>query len=315
MARYVVRRLIHSAFLIWGVATLVFFAIRLVPGDPVVQMLGPEYTPEAAEAMRLKLGLDRSLGDQYITWMGDLLRGDMGSSIASNETVVDAIRTGLPKTLSLSLVAFVIGVGIALPTGILAALKRNTWIDYLASIVAFIGISMPGFWLGILLIIVFSVKLDWLPALGYSELREEGFRAWLERLILPGIAIGTTYAAILMRFVRAGLLETMGSDYIRTARAKGVSEPMVVARHAMRNALIPVVTVMGIQLALLLSGTVAVEIVFSIRGIGRILVGAIFDRDYPMVQGIVLLVAVIFVLANLLVDILYTAIDPRIRYG
>jgi peptide/nickel transport system permease protein len=174
---------------------------------------------------------------------------------------------------------------------------------------------MPGFWLGILLIIVFSVNLGWFPALGYAELRDDGFRAWIERLILPGIAIGTAYAAILMRFVRAGLLETMSSDYIRTARAKGVAEPGVIARHAMRNALIPVVTVMGIQLALLLSGTVAVEMVFSIRGIGRILIGAIFDRDYPMVQGIVLLIAVIFVLANLAVDILYTAIDPRIRYA
>jgi peptide/nickel transport system permease protein len=307
--------LIHSAFLIWGVATLVFFAIRLVPGDPVVQMLGPEYTPEAADAMRQKLGLDESIGSQYVKWMGDLLRGDMGSSIATNETVVDAIRAGLPKTLSLSLVAFIIGVGIALPTGILAALKRNTWIDYLASLIAFIGVSMPGFWLGILLIIVFSVNLGWFPALGYAELRDDGFRAWIERLILPGIAIGTAYAAILMRFVRAGLLETMSSDYIRTARAKGVAEPGVIARHAMRNALIPVVTVMGIQLALLLSGTVAVEMVFSIRGIGRILIGAIFDRDYPMVQGIVLLIAVIFVLANLAVDILYTAIDPRIRYA
>ncbi|MBX3069663.1 MAG: ABC transporter permease [Thermomicrobiales bacterium] len=315
MARYLIRRLIHSAFLIWGVATLVFFAIRLVPGDPVVQMLGPEYTPEAADAMRQKLGLDESIGSQYVKWMGDLLRGDMGSSIATNETVVDAIRTGLPKTLSLSLVAFIIGVGIALPTGILAALKRNTWIDYLASLIAFIGVSMPGFWLGILLIIVFSVNLGWFPALGYAELRDDGFRAWIERLILPGIAIGTAYAAILMRFVRAGLLETMSSDYIRTARAKGVAEPGVIARHAMRNALIPVVTVMGIQLALLLSGTVAVEMVFSIRGIGRILIGAIFDRDYPMVQGIVLLIAVIFVLANLAVDILYTAIDPRIRYA
>ncbi|MCC6943520.1 MAG: ABC transporter permease [Thermomicrobiales bacterium] len=315
MARYLIRRLIHSAFLIWGVATLVFFAIRLVPGDPVVQMLGPEYTPEAADAMRQKLGLDESIGSQYVKWMGDLLRGDMGSSIATNETVVDAIRAGLPKTLSLSLVAFIIGVGIALPTGILAALKRNTWIDYLASLIAFIGVSMPGFWLGILLIIVFSVNLGWFPALGYAELRDDGFRAWIERLILPGIAIGTAYAAILMRFVRAGLLETMSSDYIRTARAKGVAEPGVIARHAMRNALIPVVTVMGIQLALLLSGTVAVEMVFSIRGIGRILIGAIFDRDYPMVQGIVLLIAVIFVLANLAVDILYTAIDPRIRYA
>lgn len=315
MTRYIARRLVHSIILIWGCATLVFFVIRFIPGDPVIQMLGPEYTPEAAEALRIKLGLDESLGVQYVRWMGDLVQGDLGSSIATNETVVDAIKTGLPKTISLTAVAFIFGLIVALPTGILAALRRNTWIDYTASVIAFVGVSMPAFWLGILLILVFSVRLDWLPALGYAELTDDGFRAWMERLILPGIAIGAAYAAILMRFVRAGLLETMGSDFIRTARAKGVAERRVIFGHALRNALIPVVTVMGIQLALLLSGTVAVETVFSIRGIGRILVGAIFDRDYPMVQGIVLLIAVIFVLANLFVDILYTALDPRIEYA
>ncbi|MGE3799101.1 MAG: ABC transporter permease [Thermomicrobiales bacterium] len=315
MTAYILRRLVHSLILIWGCATLVFFVIRFIPGDPVVQMLGPEYTPEAAEAMRLKLGLDEPLLVQYATWMGDIFRGDLGSSIATNETVTAAISTGLPKTLSLSLFAFVFGLAIAIPTGILAALKRNTWIDYLASVIAFVGVSMPGFWLGILLILIFSVRLGWLPAIGYAEIGEDGFRAWFERLILPGIAIGASYGAIVMRFVRAGLLETMSSDYIRTARAKGVLERKVIFAHALRNAMIPVVTVVGIQLALLLSGTVAVETVFSIRGIGRILVGAIFDRDYPMVQGIVLLIAVIFVLANLVVDILYTALDPRIKYA
>jgi peptide/nickel transport system permease protein len=315
MTAYIIRRLVHSFFLIWGCATLVFFVIRFIPGDPVVQMLGPEYTPEAAEAMRAKLGLDEPLAVQYGKWMGDLLRGDLGSSIATNETVTAAIASGLPKTLSLALFAFVFGLAIAIPTGIVAALRRNTWIDYLASVIAFIGVSMPGFWLGILLILIFSVRLGWLPAIGYSEIGRDGFQAWFERLILPGIAIGAAYGAIVMRFVRAGLLETMSSDYIRTARAKGAAERRVVFAHALRNALIPVVTVIGIQLALLLSGTVAVETVFSIRGIGRILVGAIFDRDYPMVQGIVLLIAVIFVLANLVVDILYTALDPRIRYA
>lgn len=314
MTTYIIRRLIHSIFLIWGCATLVFFTIRFIPGDPVVQMLGPEYTPEAAEALRQKLGLDESLLTQYFRWMGNLLQGDLGSSIASNEPVTGAIASGLPKTLSLSLVAVVIALIVALPTGILAALKRNSWVDYLASVIAFVGISMPGFWVGIVLILIFSVRLGWLPAIGYAELNRDGFWPWLERLILPGIAIGTVYAAILMRFVRAGLLETMGSDYIRTARAKGVAERGVIFRHALRNALIPVVTVAGIQLALLLSGTVAVETVFSIRGIGRILIGAIFDRDYPMVQGIVLLIAVIFVLANLIIDVLYTALDPRIKY-
>jgi peptide/nickel transport system permease protein len=289
--------------------------LRLIPGDPVVQMLGPEYTPEAADALRHKLGLNQPLHIQYLLWFGHMLTGDLGGSIATGETVSGIIATGLPKTLSLAGLSFLIAVVIAVPAGIIAALRRNTAFDFAASIVAFIGVSMPSFWFGILLILIFAVQLRWLPAIGYAELREDGFVAWLERLILPSLAIGAGYSAILMRFVRAGLLEVLGSDYVRTARAKGVRERGVVLRHALRNALIPVVTVIGIQLALLLSGTVVVETVFSIRGIGRILVGAIFDRDYPIVQGVILLIAVIFVLANLIVDIVYTFIDPRIRYG
>lgn len=315
MTQYILRRLIHSLFVIWGAATLVFFLLRMIPGDPVVQMLGPEYTPEAADALRRKLGLDQPLLSQYITWFGNILRGDLGGSIASGETVADAIKTGLPKTLSLSLVAFVLAVAIAVPAGILAALKRNTPIDYGVSILSFIGVSMPSFWFGIILILIFAVKLRWLPAVGYSPIAEDGFVEWLRRLILPGLAVGAAYAAILMRFVRAGLLETLGSEYIRTARAKGLRPRQVVVSHALRASLVPVVTVAGIQLALLLSGAVVVETVFSIRGIGRILVGAIFDRDYPIVQGVILLISVIFVLSNLVVDIFYTFLDPRIRYA
>jgi peptide/nickel transport system permease protein len=280
-----------------------------------VQMLGPEYTPEAAEVIRVKLGLDEPFHIQYLRWFGNVLTGDLGGSIATGETVADIITTGLPKTLSLATLSFLIATAIAVPAGIVAALRRNTVFDYAASVVAFIGVSMPSFWFGILLILVFAVRLRWLPAIGYADPTEDGVVAWLERLILPSLAIGAAYSAILMRFVRAGLLEVLSSDYVRTARAKGVREHAVVLRHAMRNALIPVVTVIGIQLALLLSGTVVVETVFSIRGIGRILVAAIFDRDYPIVQGVILLIAVTFVMANLLVDIVYTFLDPRIRYG
>jgi peptide/nickel transport system permease protein len=315
VTRYIIRRLIHSIFIIWGCATLVFFMIRFIPGDPVNQMLGAEYTPEAAELLRIKLGLDEPLYVQYVKWFGNMLTGDLGTSIASGETVTGAIQTGLPKTMSLALVSFTIAITIAIPTGILAALKRNTWADYTASLIAFVGVSIPSFWFGIVLILIFAVHLQWLPAIGYAELTEDGFTAWLERLILPGLAIGMGYAAILMRFVRAGLLEVLSSDYVRTARAKGLAERGVIVRHALRNSLIPVVTIAGIQLALLLSGTVVVEVVFSIRGIGRILVFAIFDRDYPMVQGVILLIAVIFVLANLIVDIIYTVLDPRIHYA
>lgn len=315
MTQYIVRRLIQSLFIIWGCATLVFFMVRLIPGDPVVQMLGPEYTPEAAEALRHKLGLDQPFHIQYVRWFGSVLTGDLGGSIATGETVAEIIASGLPKTLSLAGLSFLIALIIAVPAGIIAALRRNSAFDYGASIISFVGVSMPSFWIGIILILIFAVRLKWLPAIGYSELREDGFVEWAKRLILPSIAIGAGYSAILMRFVRAGLLEALGSDYVRTARAKGARERTVVLRHALRNSLIPVVTVIGIQLALLLSGAVVVETVFSIRGIGRILVGAIFDRDYPIVQGVILLIAVIFVLANLIVDIVYTFLDPRIRYA
>jgi peptide/nickel transport system permease protein len=315
MTKYIVRRLIHALFVIWGCVTLVFFLQRLIPGDPVIQMLGPEYTPEAAVALRHKLGLDQPLYAQYLLWVGNVLRGDLGGSIASGETVADAIKSGLPKTASLTLIAFIIAVAIALPAGVIAALRRNQPVDYVASMFAFIGVSMPSFWFGIILILIFSVRLGWLPAIGYAEIADDGVWEWLKRLILPGLAVGAGYAAILTRFIRAGLLEVLSSDYVRTARAKGVREQSVVLRHALRNSLIPVVTIAGIQLALLLSGAVVTETVFSIRGIGRILVGAIFDRDYPVVQGVILLVAVVFVLANLVVDILYTFLDPRIRFG
>ncbi len=314
MTQYIFRRLIHSILIVWGCATLVFFLIRAIPGDPVVQMLGTEYTPEAADALRDRLGLDEPVLVQYVRWMGNMLRGDLGTSITGAESVGDAIVSGLPKTLSIAIVAFIIAIVIAVPAGVLAALRRNSLADFVVSLVAFLGVSMPAFWFGIILIIVFAVNLGWLPSLGYASIGEDGFVEWFRHIILPSIAVGAGSAAILMRFVRAGLLEVLSSDYIRTARSKGLNERRVVVAHGLRNALIPVVTVAGIQVALLLSGTVVIETVFSIRGIGRLLVGAIFDQDYPMVQGTILVVAVIFVLANLIVDILYTLLDPRISY-
>jgi peptide/nickel transport system permease protein len=315
VTQFIIRRVIHSIFIVWGCATIVFFLLRAIPGDPVTAMLGQEYTPEAAEQLRHRLGLDEPMYVQYVKWFSSLLQGDLGRSIATDEKVIDAIKAGLPATLSITLVSFLIAVLIAFPAGIIAALKKNSWFDYVVSIVSFWGVAMPSFWFGIILIMVFAVRYQWFPSLGYASLTEDGFWPWLKHLILPGLAVGTGYAAILMRFVRAGLLEVLHSDYVRTARAKGLRERAVVGRHAMRNALIPVVTIMGIQLALLLSGTVIIETVFSIRGMGRILVGAILDKDFPVVQGVILLVAVIFVTANLIVDIAYTFLDPRIRYG
>ena len=314
MTQYIIRRLLYAVFIIWGCATIVFFLLRLVPGDPVSVMLGGEYDPEAAEQLRQNLGLDEPLYVQYVTWMGNVMQGDLGRSIATREPVTRSIGRAVPKTLSIAGLGFVIGVAIALPMGTLAALKRGSIFDYVASISTFAGISLPTFWFGIVFILIFAVKLNWLPSVGYVS-PSDGLWPWLKHILLPGLAAGVGEAAILMRFVRSGLLEVMGSDYIRTARAKGLNERRVILGHAMRTALIPVVTVAGLSLAGLLGGLVITETVFSISGVGRLLTSAIFNNDYPVVQGVILLITLVFVLANLTVDLVYTILDPRIRYG
>lgn len=314
MTRYIVRRLLYALFIIWGCATIVFFLLRLVPGDPVSVMLGGEYSPEAAAQLRENLGLDEPVFVQYGKWMTNVAQGDLGRSIATREPVTSAITRAVPKTLSITALAFVIGVVIAVPMGMVAALKRDSAFDYAASIATFAGISLPTFWFGIVFILLFAVKLGWFPSVGYVS-PSDGLWPWLKHLLLPAMAAGIGEAAILMRFVRAGLLDVLGSDYIRTARAKGLSERRVIFGHAMRTAMIPVVTVAGLSLASLLGGLVITETVFSISGIGRLLTSAIFNKDYPIVQGVILLITLIFVLANLTVDIVYTILDPRIRYG
>jgi len=314
VTQYIIRRLLYAVFIIWGCATIVFFLLRLVPGDPVSVMLGGEYDPEAAEQLRQNLGLDEPLYVQYVTWMGNVMQGDLGRSIATREPVTRSIGRAVPKTLSIAGLGFVIGVAIALPMGTLAALKRGSIFDYVASISTFAGISLPTFWFGIVFILIFAVKLNWLPSVGYVS-PSDGLWPWLKHILLPGLAAGVGEAAILMRFVRSGLLEVMGSDYIRTARAKGLNERRVILGHAMRTALIPVVTVAGLSLAGLLGGLVITETVFSISGVGRLLTSAIFNNDYPVVQGVILLITLVFVLANLTVDLVYTILDPRIRYG
>jgi peptide/nickel transport system permease protein len=314
MTQYIIRRLIYAVFIVWGCATIVFFLLRLVPGDPVAAMLGREYTPEAAAQIRKNLGLDKPLYAQYYTWMGNVVRGDLGKSIDTRESVTLQIKRALPKTLSITILAFIIGCLVAVPMGVLAALKRDSVFDYVASITTFIGISLPTFWFGIVFILIFAVKFRWFPSVGYVS-PSDGLWPWFKHLLLPALAAGVGQAAVLMRFVRAGLLEVMGSDYVRTARAKGLSERKVIVDHAMRTAMIPVVTVAGLSLAGLLGGLVITETVFSISGIGRLLTTAIFAKDYPIVQGVILLITMIFVLANLAVDVLYTFLDPRIRYG
>jgi peptide/nickel transport system permease protein len=311
---YVAKRLLHALFVIWAVATVVFFIVHLVPGDPVRAILGPEYSVEAAENIRRRLGLDEPLGGQYLAFIGDAASLDLGDSFYSDQPVLQTMLEAFPRTISLTVVAFLLGMSVALPLGIIAAVHRYHWQDYGASIVAFLGISMPSFWFGIILILIFSVRLRLLPSFGYEPL-SRGIVPWLSALLLPAVALGLGYAAIVTRITRGSMIEVLGQPYIRTARAKGVRDSVILVKHALPNALIPIVTVASIQLAILLSGAVVIETVFAIQGLGRLLVGAVISRDYPLIQGTVLLVSVVFVLTNLATDILYAVINPRIRFG
>lgn len=314
MTGYIIRRLIGAVIVMAAVATLVFFMLRLLPGDPLSAMLFDAGDPTAADYLRVKYGLDQPIYVQYVKWFGLILQGDLGNSIYGSRTpVAQIVGEAMPRTLGLALLSFFIAMTIALPAGLLSALKRGTATDHSVTVVAFLGLSMPDFWLGILLIIVFAANLHWLPAIGYEPL-SAGFGAWLSHLILPAIAAGTAFSAVIARMIRSAMLEVLTTDYLRTARAKGLSDFRIVMVHALPNALIPVITVMGIAFGLLMGGAVVVENVFSIKGLGRVLIGGILNRDYPVVQGVILAISFIYIMANLIVDLLYGVIDPRIRY-
>lgn len=314
MGKFIFRRTLASLVVMWAVATLVFFMLRAVPGDPLAAMLFDVGDPEAAEYLRVKYGLDQPVYVQYAKWFGRVLQGDLGNSIyGSRISVSRIISEALPRTLSLAGLAFFVALAIAVPAGLISALKKHSGWDHAVTFFAFLGLSMPDFWLGILLIILFAAKLHWLPAIGYEPL-SEGFWPWFSHLILPAIAVGTAFSAIVARMIRSSMLEVLKADYINVARSKGLYERRLVMVHAFPNALIPVVTVIGIAFALLMAGAVVVENVFAIKGLGRVLIQGILNRDYPVVQGAILVVSIIFVFSNLLVDILYTVIDPRIRY-
>ena len=313
MTGYILRRILGAVIVMWAVATLVFFMLRILPGDPLAAMLF-EADPSAAEELRIKFGLDQPMIVQYWKWFVLLLQGDMGNSIYGSRIPVSQILIeAAPRTLSLALLSFCVSIVIAIPAGLISALWRGRPIEHGVTFIAFLGLSMPDFWLGILLIILFAANLGWLPAIGYEPM-SAGFLPWFSHLILPSIAIGTPFAAIMARMIRSSMLEVLRTEYMQVARSKGLFKMRLVMVHAFPNALIPVVTVMGIALALLLAGTIVVENVFAIKGLGRVLIQGILDRDYPMVQGAILVVSFIFVFANLLVDVLYTVIDPRIRY-
>ena len=316
MWRYVLQRLLALIPVVFIVSIVTFAFIHLLPGDPVVALMGPEAgnaSPERIQARRHELGLDRALVVQYVDWVGSAVRGDLGVSAVTNQKVSEALSDRFPVTLHLALASLLVAVIIAVPAGITSAYRRNTPLDRVLTILALTGVAMPSFWLGILLILLFAVQFQWLPPSGFVSITTDPLEC-LRHLVLPAIALGTVQSAVIMRQVRSSLLEVLREDYVRTARAKGLNERKVIAGHALRNAMLPVVTVVGIQVSALLGGSVVVETVFAMPGLGRYAVDAIFIRDYPVVQAVVLVTALIVVLSSLMTDLSYALLDPRIRY-
>lgn len=305
MARFLLRRLAQTVPVLLGVATLVFLLIHLVPGDPVQAMLGETAAPEDVARLRTQLGLDQPLHVQYLGFLRGAATGNFGFSLRTGEPVVQSIAERLPATFELALASMLAATLFAMPIGILAAVRARTAVDHAATAVALLGISMPSFWLGPLLALVFSIALGWLPVSG---------RGTLAHLVLPAVTLGVPMAAVLMRLTRASVIGELRELYVLAARARGVSRARSVLRHALRNSLIPVVTVLGLQVGSVLTGAVITETIFAWPGVGRLLVQSIGFRDYPMVQGCILLIAATYVSVNLLVDVVYSALDPRIRF-
>ncbi|WP_261131039.1 nickel ABC transporter permease [Bacillus sp. Marseille-Q3570] len=312
MISLVLRRLLQLVLLLFGISFIVFMSMHISPGDPASIIGGPTATESDIEAIRDNLGLNDPVLVQYGNYIAGVLQGDLGFSYQSKESVSQAILTRFPNTLNLAIASMIVAVVIGVTAGIISALKQNSWLDISSTTVALAGISIPNFWLGTVLILIFAVNLQWLPVGGLSApfWTIEG----MKQLILPAITLGTGSAAMIARMSRSTMLEVIRADFIRTARAKGVKEKSVVWVHALRNAMIPVITVIGLNFGFLLGGTIITEQVFAINGVGRLMIEAIAARDFPMVQGSVLLVATLFVLVNLIVDIVYAFIDPRISY-
>jgi ABC-type dipeptide/oligopeptide/nickel transport system permease component len=312
MLRFIVRRVLLVLPVLFGLLVLTFILVRIVPNDPSAALAGQNATPQQIAEIRAKYGFDRPLVVQFLIYLRQVVQADLGTSIQSGRPVVQDILQRLPATLELTTVSMLIAVTIGLPLGLISAVRRASWVDYTAMGVSLSTLSMPVFWFGIVAIWIFSLQLGWLPVSG------RGGPVWewngLRHIVLPAVTLATTSVAIISRLTRSGMLEVLGRDYIVTARAKGVAERLVVGKHALKNALIPVVTVVGLQYGFLLGGAVVTETIFAWPGVGRLAMTSILQRDYPVVQGCVLLVAVLFVLINLAVDLLYAWIDPRIRY-
>lgn len=312
LARFLGARLLSSAIVLLGVLIVVFALVHLVPGDPVRLALGTRYTPEAYEALRAASGLDRSLPEQFFSYLAHAVTGDLGVSFRNGQPVTTTLLQRLPATISLALVGLVIALVISIPAGVYSALREGRVSDVIVRLSSQFGVSIPDFWLGMLLISFFSVTLGLLPASGYVALTDDP-AGWLRQVTLPGITVGLVAGAIMTRYIRAAVIDVASSGYIRTAVSKGLPRPIVVSRHIVRGALVPVLTIAGIQLATILGGVIVVEVVFAWPGLGRLVYDAVAARDYPLIQGAVLLVAVMFIVVNLIVDVLYAVVDPRIR--
>ncbi len=312
MGRLVAHRLLATLPVLLLVTAGVFALLHLTPGDPIDAMMAESVDATAKEALRRELGLDRSIAVQYAAWMGRLLRGDLGRSIRTGEPVIENVSRRIRPSLQLALMAMTVSLLVAFPVALASAVRHNTAVDRAGTTFALFGICMPNFLLALLLIFLFGVTLRWLPISGYVDPLEEGW-AGVRSLVLPAVTLGLALAAVITRTLRSSLLDALAEDYVRTARAKGLSEWIVIRGHVLRNALIPVVTVLGLQLGTLIGGAVITEYVFALPGVGRLVVDAVFARDYPLVQGVILLIAVGFIVSNLLVDIVYGWIDPRIR--
>ena len=314
MLEFLTKRAAISIATLFVISVIVFTGVRLIPGDPARVMGGTDADPAGLEEIREKYGLKDPIVLQYLRWAGLALRGDLGESIRTREPVVKTVARKLPVTIELAWLSVLIAVGIAIPAGVFSATRRNTIWDLLANAVSLCGLSIPSFWLGIMLILLLSVRLGWLPASGFVPLWEDPIGN-VTRMIMPAFVLGTGLAAVLMRQTRNSMIEVLSADYIRTARSKGLAGRAVVFRHAIRNGLIPVVTILGLQMGALMSGAVVTEQIFVVPGFGRLIVEAVFTRDYPLVQGVVLITASAYVFINLLVDVSYSVLDPRIRVG
>ncbi|MET0610738.1 MAG: ABC transporter permease [Pseudomonas caspiana] len=312
MLMFILRRLLSSIPTLILVSLFVFTLQKLLPGDPVLAMAGEERDPAVMEYLRDKYRLDDPIPMQYLNWVGNVLTGDFGTSLRTEQPVTTLLASKLPVTIELAVLALLIALLIGIPTGIISAVRKGTAVDYGANVVALSGISIPHFWLGILLIMIFAVKLQWLPASGFVPMGED-FGQNLKTLVLPAFVLGAGLSGILMRHTRSAMLEVLRTDYVRTARAKGLFPRTVILKHALRNALMPIVTLTTLLFGELLGGAVLTEQVFSIPGFGKMIVDAVFNRDYAVVQGVVLCVAIGFLMLNLLADVLYRLINPRLR--